>query len=126
MKRLVAGDAFGPFGNRVWMNCAHQGPLPRLSAAEAREAIGWKALPHERTAERFLEVPDRLKRVIGRLVGAPPDQIVLGNSASYGLHLLANGIPWRAGDEILLVHGDFPSDILPWFALHERGVEIRQ
>jgi selenocysteine lyase/cysteine desulfurase len=49
----------------------------------------------------------------------------LGNSASYGLHLLANGIRWSPGDEILLVEGDFPSDILPWLYLKKQGVKIR-
>src|SRR5262249_52971908 len=68
----------------------------------------------------------RLKRALGRLINAPVEEIVLGNSASYGLHLLANGIPWRAGDEVLLVRGDFPSAGLPWLGLERRGVRGRQ
>ena len=38
----------------------------------------------------------------------PADQVILGNSTSCGLHLLVQGIPWREGDEVLLVDGDFP------------------
>jgi cysteine desulfurase/selenocysteine lyase len=116
---------FGPFDGRVWLNCAHQGPLPRVAADEGREAINWKTAPHRLTTERFGAVPRRLKNAIGQLIGAPPEEIILGNSASYGLHLLANGIPWRVGDEVLLVKGDFPSDILPWLALEKKGVRIR-
>jgi selenocysteine lyase/cysteine desulfurase len=116
---------FGPFDGKVWLNCAHQGPLPRVAAQEAFEAIAWKIRPVELTAERFAAVPARLRLALGRLIGAPGDEIILGNSASYGLHLLANGLPWKAGDEILLVRGDFPSVLLPWLALEERGVRIR-
>jgi cysteine desulfurase / selenocysteine lyase len=116
---------FGPFDGRVWLNCAHQGPLPRPAAEEAREAIGWKVRPFELTSQRFAEVPARLRRALGRLIGAPADEIILGNSASYGLHLLANSFPWQAGDEVLLVHGDFPSVLLPWLALEKQGVRIR-
>jgi selenocysteine lyase/cysteine desulfurase len=116
---------FGPFDGRVWLNCAHQGPLPRRAAEEAREAIAWKVRPSELTAERFAEVPARLRRALGRLIGVPADQIVLGNSASYGLHLLANCLPWQEGDEILLVRNDFPSDLLPWLTLESRGVQVR-
>jgi selenocysteine lyase/cysteine desulfurase len=116
---------FGPFNGKVWLNCAHQGPLPRAAADEAREAVGWKVRPFELTAARFAEVPARLRRALGRLIGAPGDEIILGNSASYGLHLLANGLPWKQGDEILLVRGDFPSDLLPWLALESRGVVVR-
>src|SRR5262249_14296781 len=77
------------------------------------------------TTERFTNVPKRLKQAFANLIGALPQDIILGNSASYGLHLLANGIPWRAGDEILLMKGDFPSDILPWLALRKKGVNVR-
>ena len=116
---------FGPFDGRVWLNCAHQGPLPRTAAEEAREAVAWKVRPSELTAERFMEVPARLRRALGRLIGVPGDEIILGNSASYGLHLLANGLPWKQGDEILLVRGDFPSVLLPWLTLESRGVRVR-
>jgi selenocysteine lyase/cysteine desulfurase/GNAT superfamily N-acetyltransferase len=116
---------FGPFDGAVWLNCAHQGPLPRVAAEEAREAIAWKLRPWELTPERFAEVPARLRTALGRLLGAPADEVVLGNSASYGLHLLANSLPWQEGDEVLLVHGDFPSVLLPWLTLESRGVRVR-
>jgi selenocysteine lyase/cysteine desulfurase len=116
---------FGPFGGRVWLNCAHQGPLPQAAAAEAREAIEWKRRPFELTAERFAGVPARLREALGRLLGVAAEQVILGNSASYGMHLLANGLPWRAGDEVLLVRGDFPSVLLPWLGLEGREVGVR-
>ncbi|HEU0172823.1 MAG TPA: aminotransferase class V-fold PLP-dependent enzyme [Blastocatellia bacterium] len=116
---------FGPFGNKLWLNCAHQGPLPRVAAGAAEEAIAWKRAPWSLTTERFSGVPQRLKQAIGHLINAPAEEIILGNSASYGLHLLANGIHWRAGDEVILMKDDFPSDILPWLMLAERGVTLR-
>jgi selenocysteine lyase/cysteine desulfurase len=117
---------FGPFEGKIWINCAHQGALPKRAVDAAHEAISWKIAPyHLMTSERFSEVPRNLKQALGRLVGAPPEDIILGNSASYGLHLLANGIPWREGDEVLLIRGDFPSVILPWLALERRGVSVR-
>jgi len=118
-----SGD-FGPFNGRVWLNCAHQGALPKLAADAAREAIGWKVAPNELTAERFSGVPARVRAALSRLVSAPPEQIVLANSASYGLHLIANGMPWRPGDEVLVVANDFPSDILPWLGLEREGVRV--
>jgi cysteine desulfurase / selenocysteine lyase len=116
---------FGPFEGAAWLNCAHQGPLPRVAVQAAQEAIAWKIAPFHLTTERFSQVPQRLKQALARLIDAAAEDIILGNSASYGLHLLANGIRWQAGDEILLLKGDFPSDILPWLALRERGVNVR-
>jgi len=36
-----SGD-FGPFDGRIWINAAHQGPLPKVAARMAQEAISWK------------------------------------------------------------------------------------
>lgn len=116
---------FNRFEGSIWLNCAHQGPLPRAAVEEVHEAVMWKTALHLLGEELFFEVPLRLRRALGKLIGAPADDIILGNSASYGLHLLANGTRWDAGDEVLLVAGDFPADLLPWFALQERGVRVR-
>src|SRR6266508_3993260 len=62
MKENYAED-FGPFEGAIWLNCAHQGALPRVAAAEAEEAIAWKRAPWNLTTERFSSVPQRLKRI---------------------------------------------------------------
>jgi selenocysteine lyase/cysteine desulfurase len=121
-----ASSDFGPFDDRIWLNCAHQAPLPKVARAEAEEAVAWKAAPWELSTERFSGVPRQLKEALGRLIGAAADDIILANSASYGLHLMANGFPWRPRDEVLVMRGDFPSDILPWLGLERRGVMVRQ
>lgn len=116
---------FGPFEGRVWLNCAHQGPLPRVAVEAASEALAWKIAPHRLTDDSFNHIPQSMKRALGQVIGASPEEIILGNSTSYGLHLLANGLPWQEGDEVLLARADFPANILPWLALRKRGVVIR-
>jgi cysteine desulfurase / selenocysteine lyase len=122
---LELGHEFDGLAGRAWLNCAHQGPLPERAAAAAREAVDDKRSPWRIADESFAAVPGRLKRAIGRLIGASPDDVVLANSASYGLELLARTLPLAEGDEVLLVHGDFPATIYPWLPLRERGVRIR-
>ena len=92
----LAGD-FGGFGGRAWLNCAHQGPLPRVAVRAAERALAQKAAPHRIGDEAFAEVPRRLKGALGRLAGVPADQVILDNSTTYGLHLLTQEVPWRAG-----------------------------
>lgn len=116
---------FGDFEGKIWLSCAHQGALPKAAIAEALEALSWKVAPFKLTQERFDETPPRLKRALGQLINVPAEDIILGNSASYGLHLLANGFPWQKGGEVILAKNDFPSDILPWLGLEERGVKVK-
>jgi cysteine desulfurase / selenocysteine lyase len=116
---------FGPFDGRSWFNTAHQGPLPKVAVQAAQECLSQRVRPSEIRDADFFEVPQRLRDALASLIGAASADIILGNSTSYGLDLLANGIRWERGDEILLVEGDFPADIYPWFVLREKGVEIR-
>lgn len=120
-----AREEFGPFDGRVWLNVAHQGPLPRSASRALEAVVRDKSAPYRMSDESFWEVPAALKRRLSRFIGASPGQIVLGNSASYGLHLLAHGLSWGEGDEVLLVSGDFPATVVPWLWLRERGVRIR-
>jgi cysteine desulfurase / selenocysteine lyase len=121
---------FGPFGNeretRIWLNAAHQGPLPRVAVEEALNALSLKRDPHLITDESFVIVPQRLRTALGHLIGVRPEDVILGNSASHGLQLLASGMPWRSGDEILVVANEFPATIFPWFIAERRGARVRR
>src|SRR3954469_9733753 len=103
-----AAEQFGPFDGRAWFNTAHQGPLPQSAVAEAQRAAALKAAPYRIAGEEFSDIPDRLRGLLARLVGADANQIVLGNSTSHGLHLIANGLDWSEGDEVLTIHDDYP------------------
>jgi selenocysteine lyase/cysteine desulfurase len=122
---LSAVDDFGPFDGKSWINCAHQGPLPRVSVDALDEAAGLKIRPFTLEDEMFFTVPRELKKALGRLLSVSYDEVILGNSTSYGLHLLANGIRWKEGDEVLLVERDFPADITPWLGLRKEGVNVK-
>lgn len=116
---------FGSFGERAWLNTAHQGPLPLAAAERARASIEEKLDPRRIPEESFFEIPARLRRQLGRLIGADPNDVVLANSTSYGLDLLAHGLDLHEGDEVLLADGDFPATIYPWLPLERRGVRLR-
>jgi cysteine desulfurase/selenocysteine lyase len=120
-----AAAQFGPFEERSWFNTAHQGPLPRSALAEAQRAAWLKAAPHRIADRDFADVPERLRTLLACLVHADAEQIVLGNSTSHGLHLIANGLDWSPGDEVLTVAGDYPATVLPWQRLARAGVTTR-
>ena len=71
-------------------------------------------------------VPRRLRELLGRLIGAPAEEVILGNSASWGLQVLANGLPWRQGDEVLVLADEFPATVFPWLVAECHGVTVRQ
>lgn len=116
---------FGGFDGRIWLNAAHQGPLPLAAATALEAAIADRLAPYRLADADFSAIPNRLRELLARLVGGSNDEIALGNSASYGLDVLARGIAWRARDEVLVVDGDFPASVFPWRVQEPRGVTIR-
>ena len=117
---------FASFEDQIWLNAASEGPLPLVAAKKLEEAVQWKSKPYLLDIPKFASAQKDLKESIGRLIGVPYRDVILSNSASYGLHILANGIIWERGDEIIVMHNDFPADILPWLALEQKGVLVRQ
>ena len=117
---------FGPFEGKIWLNVASEGPLPRPAVEALKQAAEWKAKPYELTLERFSSSLLDLKKTLGRLIHVPYAEIIAGNSATFGIHLLANGLPLEHGDEILCMQNDFPTNILPWLGLTAKGVVVHQ
>lgn len=124
---LDMASAFRLPSERVWLNASHQGPLPQGAADAVQEMVRWKQQPHHMsTPEPFIEIPGRLRTVLADLLDAGIDEIALANSSSYGLHLVANGLGLKAGDEVIVAANDFPSDVLPWLRLKDHGVVVKQ
>ncbi|MCU7809018.1 MAG: aminotransferase class V-fold PLP-dependent enzyme, partial [Candidatus Thiodiazotropha sp. (ex Semelilucina semeliformis)] len=54
-----------------------------------------------------------------------PEDIALLKSTSEGLSVIAHGIDWEAGDNIVSIAQEFPSNRIVWQSLEPKGVEIR-
>jgi selenocysteine lyase/cysteine desulfurase len=116
---------FPGVAGRSWLNTAHQGPLPAPAVAAAERALAEKAAPFRIPDEAFEQRPERLRGLLAGLVGGRADEIVLGNSTSHGLHLVANGLTWSDGDEVVLAEDDYPATVLPFRRLEQYGVRTR-
>ena len=56
------------------------------------------------------------------LLGAKAEEIALLGPTSVGLSLVAAGLPWEPGDEVVYYADDYPSNVYPWSQLAGRGV----
>jgi selenocysteine lyase/cysteine desulfurase len=65
------------------------------------------------------------RRLAAQLLNCEPGEIALVGPTSLGLSLVASGLNFRRGDNILIYHDDYPSNVYPWMALAEKGVEVR-
>jgi len=62
---------------------------------------------------------------LARLVGAGDDDIAFTRSTTHAILLLANALPWRDGDNVVITDLEFPANVYPWLSLEWRGVKTR-
>lgn len=61
-----------------------------------------------------------------RLIGAHAEEIALVHNTTEGISLVAEGFPWAAGDNVVTLANEFPSNQYPWLNLARRGVDTRR
>lgn len=61
-----------------------------------------------------------------RMINAQIDEIALVPSTTAGINLVAEGLDWRPGDNVVTLADEFPSNQYPWLNQSDRGVETRR
>ncbi|HEV3138624.1 MAG TPA: aminotransferase class V-fold PLP-dependent enzyme, partial [Pirellulales bacterium] len=69
---------------------------------------------------------EEARTLAARLLNAEPSEVALVHSTTEGIGLVAEGFPWREGDNVVTLANEFPSNLYPWMNLASRGVETRQ
>jgi cysteine desulfurase/selenocysteine lyase len=109
--------------NKIFLAHAGVCPLPRRVADAIAECARQGTLGDQ---EAFmLHRLDEARKVAAQLLNCQSDEIALVGPTSLGLSFVAAGLKFRKGDNILIYHDDYPSNVYPWMALAQRGVEVR-
>ncbi len=67
-----------------------------------------------------------LRGAAAEFLGASMTEVALVNNTTHGISLVAEGFPWKSGDNVVVPDNEFPSNSLPWSGLERRGVELRR
>ncbi len=117
-----------------------QFPVTRRYAYLNHASVGALPDPVTRTMTRYLNERgesggvaltdwdadiERVRQACARFVGAHRDEIVFTGSISHGLNIVACGLDWREGDNVICAETEFTANIYPWTNLERRGVEVR-
>ncbi|MEL7448152.1 MAG: aminotransferase class V-fold PLP-dependent enzyme [Pseudomonadota bacterium] len=104
----------------AYFNCAYMAPQLRSVTEAGVAAMTRKEQPWGITVEDFFDNSALLKQQIAGLLSASPDDIALTPSASYGLSTAAANLRLGAGERVLVLDGQFPSNVYPWRELCSR------
>jgi selenocysteine lyase/cysteine desulfurase len=108
-----------------WLDSAYMGPLPDRVRDAGIAALARRAFPVGITADDFFAPAERVRAMLGRLVGADAERIAFVTTATSGFALLEKNIRPRPGANVVLLGDQFPSNVYPWRRWRAQGVELR-
>jgi selenocysteine lyase/cysteine desulfurase len=112
--------------NYVYLNHAAVSPLP-LPVYEQIEQhtrdVLRSGVVHFR---QWSQAINGVRQLGAQLINAQPHEIAFVPNTSSGLAVVANGIDWRAGDNLVTADCEFPANLYPWLRLRQAyGIEVR-
>lgn len=120
-------ELFPVLGRGQYLNHAAIAPWPLPVAEAVRQFAEENLRRGPRDYAAWIRREQSLRQRLAELAGAAsPDDISLLKNTTEGISLVAFGLDWRAGDNLVLPQGEFASNRLPWLAQASRGVEIRE
>jgi cysteine desulfurase/selenocysteine lyase len=115
-------DAFPVTADFTWLNSAAESPLNTHTLARTNEYLATTLrAPHLKPSSVRTDV----RRLLAELLGGSPADFALVGSTCQGINVVAAGISWQAGDNVVVPAGEHWSNTFPWLQLNEKGVEVR-
>lgn len=100
----------------AYFNCAYYSPQLNESRDRLLAGVRSKSAPWERLPPSFFDDAETLRGLWSRLFGGDADGYAVVPAVSYALSTAARAIEpgLKAGDRILVIAEEFPSNVLPW------------
>jgi len=120
-------DEFPILNHGLYANHAAIAPWPRTSSQAVVEFVLENCeIGPEKYGRWLLREKNLREKLAGLINAVSADDIALLKNTTEGICTVANGIDWRSGDNLVLPASEFSSNRLPWLALQQSGVEIRE
>jgi selenocysteine lyase/cysteine desulfurase len=119
-------DEFRLNKNLIYLNHAAVSPWPLRTARAVQEFTKENMTVGSANYSRWLKVESNLREQARKLLNAPSvNDIALTKNTSEALSIVAYGLDWKEGNNIVIYDQEFPSNRIVWESLSEKGVEIR-
>jgi selenocysteine lyase/cysteine desulfurase len=111
-----------------WAYFDHAAVAP-LTERARRTLVEWagdlaaNGVVHDSARVRRIE---EVRRLAAQLLNADPLDIAFIKNTSEGIGIVAEGLPWQAGDNMVTAEDEYPANLYPWMNVSGRGVELRR
>jgi selenocysteine lyase/cysteine desulfurase len=110
--------------NRLFFNHAAVAPISPAAGQALQEYTDY-AQQHAYVGSNWYARLDHTRQQTARLLNAhSPEEIAFVPNTSTGLALVARGLDWRKGDEVVITNVEYPANRYPWEDLKRFGVRV--
>jgi selenocysteine lyase/cysteine desulfurase len=110
----------------VYLNHASVSPLSYLARDSMSTMLDGVARHGARKAEEWDRIQTSTRLAAAKLVNAEARQIAFVRNTSEALSIVANGIDWKLGDNVVSPAVEFPANVYPWARISTAyGVQLR-
>jgi selenocysteine lyase/cysteine desulfurase len=109
------------------LNHAAISPWPERTVRAVKAFCEENASVGSQHYARWLEVEQQLREQLAQLINASSsNEIALLKNTSEALSVVAWGLDWKPGDEVIISTQEFPSNRIVWESLQPLGVTVKQ
>ncbi len=113
--------------NIVYLNHAAGSPWPRRTTEAVQRFAQENMTQGSKNYARWEQQEIQLREQLRVLLNAPTvTDIALLKSTSEALSVVAYGLTWQAGDNVIITDQEFPSNRIVWESLQNKGVIVHQ
>lgn len=118
-------ELFPVTSKKVYLNHAANSPEPLPVLAAVQEYL--TACSNSGTAmeAEWRNKPTQIREGFAQLFSCSPSNIAFLPNVSAAVNLVAGGLAWQPGDNVVVARDQFPANIYPWIFLQSSGVEVR-
>ncbi|WP_020558263.1 aminotransferase class V-fold PLP-dependent enzyme [Thiofilum flexile] len=113
--------------NHIYLNHAAMAPWPLVTEQALQQFVAENVRHGSTNYPQWSLLERELRQRLQLLLNAPSiDDIGLIHNTSVGISFVAEGIDWQAGDNVISIAQEFPSNRYPWLAQSYRGVTVKE
>ena len=116
-------QAFPAAEHVVYLDSGFQTPLSR-PVKEAYERFLREGFETAGPKQIWLARLEDTRAKVATMLNARPYEIAFTKNTSESMNIAANALPLKAGDKVLMIHGDHPNNAYAFLNLKKKGVEV--
>jgi cysteine desulfurase/selenocysteine lyase len=111
----------------LYLNHAAVAPWPKRTVDAVNRFAQENGTRGAASYPAWIQTETRLRQRLADLINAPsPTDIALAKNTSEALSIIAYGVDWKPGDNVLGIAQEFPSNRIVWESLSSEGIAYRQ